>query len=121
MKTLFPKTCSCGHVIRNVTHWETLYLVGTFNDSVENLEMRNCEACGSCLAISVMDETKPRIVVLSRIDADRWNASDANAAIFRRALREEIQASGKAAFVSICAPSGAVLEVVSVPGKVGVS
>jgi hypothetical protein len=51
----WPKKCACGHQISE-EGWEDLRYVGVqrsgFDDSPD-LELRNCSACGSTIAIAV--------------------------------------------------------------------
>ena len=47
-----PKRCSCGKV-HDAAAWRALPLVGFVRDEVVSLELRNCDACSSTLAIEV--------------------------------------------------------------------
>lgn len=46
------KTCGCGARYTRA-EWEALTIVGNYADEVEKLEMRQCTACASTLAIVV--------------------------------------------------------------------
>jgi DnaJ-class molecular chaperone len=52
LRAVLPaKKCACGATY-NTRTWEKLDLVGTMEDDVETIELRNC-MCGSTLAVVV--------------------------------------------------------------------
>lgn len=46
----FPKICTCCGKSHDAAAWKALEFVGTWGDSVETLELRNCQ-CHSTIAV----------------------------------------------------------------------
>ena len=52
----WPKRCGCGRSCTE-SEWMLLTYVGLMIDDVESIELRNCSACGSTIAMTIDDAT----------------------------------------------------------------
>lgn len=52
----WPKRCGCGCSYTE-SEWMRLTYVGLMIDDVESIELRNCSACGSTIAMTIDDDT----------------------------------------------------------------